>query len=271
MKKFEFTGETKTLFDGTVLHRIKALVRIEFAWMVVEIGELGGWIEKENNLSHDGNAWVYGDAEVYDNARVYDNAWVCGDAEVYDNALVYNTAWICGDSRVYGNAEVYDDASVYGDARIYGDARVCGNARVSGNALVYGNARVGGNALVYGNARVLDNTSVYGNVEVYGNARVCGNAEVYGNARVCGNAEVFRTEHYLVMGPIGSRNAFTTFFRTKDRKIKVVCGCFFGTIDEFLAKVKQTHGNSKHAKVYQVAVEVALSQLEDVERRNINA
>ena len=247
MKKFEFTGETKTLFDGTVLHRIKALVRIEFAWMVVEIGELGGWIEKENNLSHDGNAWVYGDAEVYDNARVYDNAWVCGDAEVYDNALVYNTAWICGDSRVYGNAEVYDDASVYGDARIYGDARVCGNARVSGNALVYGNARV------------LDNTSVYGNVEVYG------------NARVCGNAEVFRTEHYLVMGPIGSRNAFTTFFRTKDRKIKVVCGCFFGTIDEFLAKVKQTHGNSKHAKVYQVAVEVALSQLEDVERRNINA
>ena len=168
MKKFEFTGETKTLLDGTVLHRIKALVRIEFGCMAVEIGELGGWIEKENNLSHDGNAWVFRNAEVY------------------------------------------------------------------------------------------------------GNARVCGDARVYGNAEVCSDAEVFRMEHYLVMGPIGSRNAFTTFFRTKDRKIKVTCGCFFGTIDEFLAKVKQTHGDSKHAKVYRAAVEVTLAQLEDVERRNGN-
>ena len=78
-------------------------------------------------------------------------------------------------------------------------------------------------------------------------------------------------EHYLVMGPIGSRNDFTTFFRTKKKKIKVACGCFFGTIDEFLAKVEQTHGDSKHAKVYRAAVEVALAQLEDVERRNIDA
>ena len=162
MKKFEFTGETKTLFDGTVLHRIKALVRIESNAGNIKVGDIGGWIEKENNLSHDGIAWVFRNAEVYGNARV------CGDA------------------------------------------------------------------------------------------------------RVCGNAEVFRMEHYLVMGPIGSRNAFTTFFRTKEKNIKVVCGCFFGTIDEFLAKVKQTHGDSKHAKVYRAAVEVALAQLEDVERRNGN-
>ena len=83
--------------------------------------------------------------------------------------------------------------------------------------------------------------------------------------------EVFSIEHYLVMGPIGSRNAFTTFFRTKDGRIKVACGCFFGTIDEFLAKVEQTHGDSKHTRVYRAAVEVALAQLEDVERRNSNA
>ena len=216
MKKFEFTGETKTLLDGTVLHRIKALVHIKFGCMAVEIGELGGWIEKENNLSHDGNAWVCGNAEVYG------NAWVCGNARVYEDAKVYGNAWVCGNAEVYGNARVCDDARVYGNARVYDEARVCRNA------------------------------------------------EVYGNARVCGDAEVFRMEHYLVIGPIGSRNAFTTFFRTKERNIKVVCGCFFGTIDEFLAKVEQTHGDSKHAKVYRAAVEVALAQLEDVERRNGN-
>lgn len=42
MKKFEFTGETKTLLDGTVLHRIKALVRINFKMANVEVGDIGG-------------------------------------------------------------------------------------------------------------------------------------------------------------------------------------------------------------------------------------
>ena len=254
MKKFEFTGETKIVlngFDKIVLHRIKALVRIESNAGNVEVGDIGGWIEKEGNLSHDGNAWVYGDAEVYGNAEVY------GDARVYGNAE------ISGNARIYGNARICGNAWVYGDARVYG------NAEVWGNAWVYGDARVWGNAWVYGDARIYGNAGIYGNAEVWGNAEVCGNAEVWDNARIWDNAEVFRMEHYLVTGPIGSRNAFTTFFRTKDGRITVVCGCFFGTIDEFLAKVKQTHGNSKHAKVYQAAVEVALAQLEDVENENI--
>ena len=46
MKKFEFTGETKTILDGTVLNRIKALVRIESNAGNVEVGDIGGWIEK---------------------------------------------------------------------------------------------------------------------------------------------------------------------------------------------------------------------------------
>ena len=106
MKKFELTSEFITNILGTKLFRIKALM--EFG--DVKAGDLGGYIEKEENLDHDGNAWVYGNAEVYG------NAWVCGDAEVY------------GDARVYGNARVYGDAEVYGDARVYGNAEVYGNA-----------------------------------------------------------------------------------------------------------------------------------------------
>lgn len=48
MKKFEFTGETKTislLFRTATLHRIRAVA--EFG--LVKIGDLGGWIEKEEN------------------------------------------------------------------------------------------------------------------------------------------------------------------------------------------------------------------------------
>ena len=64
MKKFELTSEFVTNILGTKLFRIKALV--EFG--SVKAGDLGGYIEKEDHLDHDGNAWVYGDAKVYGNA-----------------------------------------------------------------------------------------------------------------------------------------------------------------------------------------------------------
>ena len=82
MKKYEFTGETKRveLWNRTAtLHRIKATVEFGF----VKVGELGGWIEKEENLSHEGKAWVCGDAKVCGDARD------CGEAKVWGNARVW--------------------------------------------------------------------------------------------------------------------------------------------------------------------------------------
>ena len=64
------------------------------------------------------------------------------------------------------------------------------------------------------------------------------------NAKVCGDAEVFSTSHVLVIGPVGSRNAFTTFYRDRDNEITVRCGCFLGKVDRFLEKVTRTHGKS---------------------------
>lgn len=69
MKKYELTAEFIEKW-GKKLFRIKALISFES----VEVGELGGYVEKEDNLAQTGNAWVSGDAEVYGNARV------CGDA-----------------------------------------------------------------------------------------------------------------------------------------------------------------------------------------------
>lgn len=89
MKKFELTTESITNVAGKKLFRIKAL--IDFG--DVKAGEVGGYVEKEGNVSQDGNAWVSG------NTRVYGNAWVYGDARVYGNARVY------GDARVSGNAD----------------------------------------------------------------------------------------------------------------------------------------------------------------------
>lgn len=83
MKKYEFTDEKKLVGNHT-LHRIRA-VR-DFG--VVKAGDLGGWIEDEDNLSHDGYAWVYDEALVEGNAFVTGNACVTGDALVTGNAQV---------------------------------------------------------------------------------------------------------------------------------------------------------------------------------------
>ena len=93
MKKYEITNETIHVY-GKTFYRIKSLINFGN----VTQGTLGGFIEKETNLSHDGNAWVFDDAIVCGNARVYGDAKVCGNARVY------------GDAKVFGNARVYDDA-----------------------------------------------------------------------------------------------------------------------------------------------------------------
>ena len=47
-------------------YRIKALT----FFSDVKEGDLGGWIEKEENLSQEGSTWVYGNATVYGNAEI---------------------------------------------------------------------------------------------------------------------------------------------------------------------------------------------------------
>ena len=117
-----------------------------------------------------------------------------------------------------------------------------------------------------GNAWVTDNACVAGNAWVTGNACVTGNARVTGNACVAGNAWVTDNADYMLIGSIGSRNDFTTFYKDIDGGISVKCGCFSGTIEEFREKVEETHGtNTKHAKVYQAAANLAEMQILDQE------
>ncbi|MBS5145906.1 MAG: hypothetical protein KHY89_10510, partial [Butyricicoccus pullicaecorum] len=92
--------------------------------------------------------------------------------------------------------------------------------------------------------------------QVFGNALVCDKALVFGNALVSGEGAIF-----CIVG-IGSRNGTTTFFACKDKKIRVSCGCFYGNIDEFTAKVRQTHGDNIHAKMYQLAIQMAKLKIE---------
>ena len=63
---------------------------------------------------------------------------------------------------------------------------------------------------------------------------------VSGDAMVSGNAEVYGNADYTTIRGFGTQFRATTFFRCKDKQIRVSCGCFFGTISEFREQVKNT-------------------------------
>lgn len=83
-----------------------------------------------------------------------------------------------------------------------------------------------------------------------GNAWVSGNAVVSGEARVSGNAQIRYDRDFAVVCGFGCACRTTTFFRCADGLVRTVCGCFYGTLDEFRKEVKKTHGDSKFAKEY---------------------
>lgn len=125
-----------------------------------------------------------------------------------------------------GNAWVYENACVYGNARVCEYAKVCGNAKVHEYACVCNYARV------------------YRNAEVYGFTELVGDVCVTGDALISGVDDVATIKGF------GRVNRTSTFFRCKDGKVRVRCGCFYGDLDEFRAKVKETHGDGKMAQEY---------------------
>ena len=197
-KKYKLTDETINL-NGVTLYRIEALKYFG----EIKKGDKGGFIESENNLAHEGDAWVSDNAHVYGNACVFDNS------QVYGNAFVS------------GYAQVYGDAFVYGNAWLYDNTRVCGYARVADNARVYGDANV------------CNDSSVFGSACVYGNARVYGDALVRGYACVCGDAEISNKSDYIVFQNWWSSGRYFTWTRSNNMWS---VGCFYGTGEELIKK-----------------------------------
>ena len=150
-KKYKLRTDLIKGNDGHILYRIESLKDFSN----VKKGDLGEWVEKENNLSQEGNCWVY------DNACVYDNAIVTNNATVRDEASVYGDTWVCENACVYGKAKVCDNAKIYGIACVYGESYVRGNTRVYGRALVNGKAIVDNEANICGNAVVKKSSDYY--------------------------------------------------------------------------------------------------------------
>lgn len=209
--------------DGKTLYQIQALQDIVLpnGIRIVSKGDLGGFIESEYNLSTEGLCWVTNKACVYDSAKINMNALVSNYARVHGSAYIY------GNAIVSGHAEVFDYARIIGDSCVYGHAKIYGNAGIRNKAIISGDS------------------------EVFGRVQV----NQYAKIGKC--AKVSKPEDYITIGPIGSRNDRTTFYRSKDNEIWVFCGCFNGNINEFEWRVCEVHKGNRHKQTYLAAIEFA--------------
>jgi len=164
--KFKLTNISMQ-FAGRTLYRIRALK--DFGYGFISAGDLGGWVEFEHNLSHDGNCWIFNDAKVMDHGSVLDDAilrdqscvfnraCVCNDALLLDYAVAHEDAWIGNyavmksHARASGSAELCDFAVVDDGVLVTDSAKVCGSTRLSGYIVVSGNTQIG----IPGNGHVI--------------------------------------------------------------------------------------------------------------------
>ena len=217
MKKYKLTKETIS-WDYVTLHRIEALTTFTLInGEEIHPGNKGGWVESENNLSHEGNCWILDEAVVCDNAKVCDEAIVCDHARVYNNAYISGCARVC------------DHAQVYNNAYVSGRARVCDHVRVCDHAKVYEDVKA------YGDANIFDSACVFGCVHVCADVYICG------RATITGDAIIKSVSDYIVFKNWWSSGRYFTWTRSNNMW-KV--GCFYGTGEQLIKKASKDSGLS---------------------------
>jgi UDP-3-O-[3-hydroxymyristoyl] glucosamine N-acyltransferase len=144
-RKYVLTGETKT-HAGYTLRRIRRL----------SDGQIGGWIERESNLSQAGSCWVADDAVVFERAYVTDHACARGRAvvggratlrewaEARDEAQLWGEAWLCDHACARGHAQIIGSASLYDWAAAEEEAVIGEHAALFDGVVVRGSSYVGG-------------------------------------------------------------------------------------------------------------------------------
>lgn len=208
-KKYKLTDETIEI-NGKTLYRIEALKDFSN----VKKGDKGGFIEKEENLSHLGSAWVYDNAKVFDDAEIFGDAVVRGMAQIYDYAKILECTIISDHAQIYGRSHVLGYAHVYGMVQIYGDSIVKNYARIYDEAIICGYSTTCDHVIVCNNAIIKD-------------------VKISGDAIISHDAKILSIKDYIVFKNWWSSGRYFTWTRSNNMWS---VGCFYGTGEELIEK-----------------------------------
>ena len=163
-KKYRLLENDTTVRDGRTLYRIQALRHVRRG---VRAGVLGGYVESEANLSHEGECWLYHDACAYEEACVE------GDAHLTQDATLRGKAKLIEGASLWGKAILQGEAKVGGQSSLDDQVVVGGKAIIKGRVYLYDDVHVGGNAYLEGN-------DPNGDLVIQGTTMILGNTVIVG-------------------------------------------------------------------------------------------
>ena len=166
--KYELTEETME-FEGRTLRRIRYLRHMLDSGFLVKKDSLGGWLEHEGNLSHDGACIVLNEAKVYGEAHIKGNSKIINNAIVKDNALITDETMISGNAIVGADTYSIGTSNIRGNSNVFFyqnplDKSPIGKRKpnIMGECLLRGNAVVEATGFIKNT--VIRDRNIYGEV-----------------------------------------------------------------------------------------------------------
>nr|DAW72845.1 MAG TPA: Putative transferase, nesg, ydcK, Structural Genomics.38A [Caudoviricetes sp.] len=203
-------------------------------------GRLGGYIASDENLSHEGSCWVWGNSIVMDDATVDKDAQVVGET-----------------TRIYDFTYISDEAKVVNSV-IYGGTYILGSARVKDSS-IYASSLITNTASVVSTtinkmARIQASTCLRNSV--IGTTKSSGSETIRIMAGDFVSAQIDSQNDFIVIENVGMEKGHLTIYKAK-KGVLATRGCFLGSLSQFLkaveerfARVKKSDPEyKKHARV----------------------
>lgn len=197
--------------EPIILYRIRALKDFECPIkeyslfnITINKGDLCGYIEKEENLSHEGGCWVYHNARVHGNARVLENAHLYNLADVSGNAVVKGYSRLLGSAYVYGNAVISGNTELDRRVSVGDDSKLSGNVTIKDQCQIHGDSVLDGDVYLGGSVQVRS-AKLSGDVNLIGaftiNFDISDNSDIVGyviNRKTSGSVSPIYSHIYLL-------------------------------------------------------------------------
>lgn len=239
-KKYEILKDDYRFIGDAKIYRIRLLVNGVVP--NAKKGDLGGFVQNEENLDQNGSCWLYDNSIAMERARVYENA------KLYDDAIIFENARASGNARMKDYSRVFQYAHITEECSIEGHSSVKHDSIVKGDTLLLHNSAVSGSACVE-SCRLFDNSRISSRSYVYDcvlrdNALIIGtpDSDVIEYAEFGKDAFIMSRDDYIYIRNLGQENKPCSFYRTKNG-INVKIDFFNGDIELFRNLVKDKYGS----------------------------
>ena len=179
-RKYKLTNTT-IRYMGRKLYRIKALKDFSD----VKKGDLGGWVFSKNNLSQEGDCWIYNNAKCMDNARV------CDDSCMYDYSVMRNNSCMYDSSRMYDHSIMYDHSEMHDNSEMHGYSIMLEYSIMHEHSKMYNHSEMHGYSEMFGYSEMHDYGKMFDNSRMYDYSKMYNDSSIYDVSAMFGSSRMF--------------------------------------------------------------------------------